>query len=411
MRLPDNPNNLAEVLPRSEPVQVEELPLITRVTRDAAKAQRTAERLRYVGAKVVVVEEPIERGWTAFCKTHPAQLAARNCELCSVDICPGCMVDASGLSLCADCQSERSVIKRGTRQRQLVVALLFTFFMYQVVEYLQDDQAKIAGAGPIRVGIFQFADADLLSAPIIRSLNQGSQDGSHEQSLADLGPWFDAEHKRYTGQPKQYVNIETRGPFTVDVEPPALTADGDTWFQSMFRAWKYPRYFHRLAEEHGINVDEYGIKVYVVYSGGARDMASHSRGSKKGRVAVVFVSTQEKNPAYALTTMAHEIGHALGAADAYDPDTSQSIHPLGFVEPFREPLYPQRYAELMAVDIPVSPQVEMEVTGLNQLRVGYRTAADMGWIDPERASLFYTPPALTPEERLDHATIPTEPPR
>jgi hypothetical protein len=410
VRLPEDSTALYEVLPRSEPVQAEELPLITRVTRDVAKARRTAERLRQVGAKVVVVEEPVERGWSAFCATHPAQLAARNCETCDAAICPGCMVAAKGLGLCAKCKDERHLRRRGTRRRQLVVALLFTAFIYQVVQYLQDDQAKIAGSGPIRVGIFQFTNAAYLSAPIVRSLNRGPSETGSGQSLVDLGPWFDAEHKRYTGQSGPYVQIEPRGPFVVDIQPPTLANPGDSWFQAMVRAWKYPRYFQRQVEEQGIDVEEYGIKVYVIYGGGSRDLASHSRGSKKGRVAVVFVSAEERNTAYALTTMAHEIGHALGAADAYDPATSLAAHPEGFVEPFRDPLYPQRYAEFMAVDVPVGPELEVEVARLDQVRVGYRSAADMNWIDPEKANLFYTPPAMTPEEWLDRPTLAAEPP-
>jgi len=384
-------------------VKAEELPLITRVTRDSAKAQRTADRLRRVGAKVVVVEEPVERGWSAFCSEHPAQIAARFCESCDAAICPECIVAANGLTLCASCRDSRLDRKRGTRRRQLVVALLFTVFIYQVVQYLQDDQQKIAGSGPVRVGIFQFTSEDNLRSPIIHALNQGHEAGQPQNSLMALGPWFNAEHRRYTGLTGRYINAEIRGPFMVSVDPPPLAVDGDNWFQAMVRAWQYPRYFHSLARQHGIDVDSYGVKVYVVYGGGARDLASHSRGSKKGRVAVVFVNTTERNTAYALTTMAHEIGHALGAADAYDPVTSLAKHPEGFVEPFRDPLYPQRYAELMAVDIPVGPDIEVEVGRLEKVRVGYRSAADMGWIGPEKADLFYTPPEITPAERLDQA--------
>jgi hypothetical protein len=61
----------------------------------------------------------------------------------------------------------------------------------------------------------------------------------------------------------------------------------------------------------------------------------------------------------------------------------------------------------MAVDVPLSPTEEFEVTTLKQLKVGYDTAAGMGWIGPEQAKLFYTPPALSPDERLDQT--PAEP--
>ncbi len=379
----------------------EDLPLVTRVTKELHKARRTAARLRKTGAQVVVVEEPVERGRSAFCTAHPAQLAARTCESCGTAICPGCMVDANGHPLCTRCDSSKTIKIQGTRRRQLVMALLFTVFLYQVVEYLRTDQEKVSGGSPVRIGIIQFAPPKQLGSPIIRALNKGRTPDAVYDTLMDLGPWFDREHKRYTGVPGPYLDVQTRGPFPVDIQAPSLSKDGDSWYQAMFRAWRYPRYFRRLAEDLGVPIEEYGIKVYVVYGTGSRDLASHSRGSKKGRVAVVFVSVQERSPAYAITTMAHEIGHALGAQDTYDPATSLADHPTGFMEPFADPLFPQRFAELMAVDIPLTPKEEMEVTRLNQVRVGYQTAADMGWIGPEQAKLFYTPPALTPAERLN----------
>ena len=401
VRLPDDTTALEDVLPRSRPVAPEDLPLVTRVTRDLHKARRTAARLRRTGAQVVVVEEPVGRGVSAFCTAHPAQLAARRCESCDTAICPGCMVDANGHPLCARCHGTKTIRIRDTRRRQLVMAFLFTVFLYQVVEYLRADQEKVAGSGPVRVGIIQFAPAEHLGAPIIRALNQGRGPTAVHDTLMDLGPWFDREHKRYTGVAGTYLDVQARGPFPVEVQAPRLAVSGDSWYQAMLRAWRYPRYFQRLAEDLGVPIDDYGIKVYVIYSAGDRDLASHSRGSKKGRVAVVFVSMQETNPAYALTTMAHEIGHALGATDSYDPLTSLADHPTGFMEPFADPLYPQRFAELMAVDIPLSPSEEVEVTKLNRVRVGYQTAAGMGWIGPEQAKLFYTPPALSPAQRLD----------
>ena len=51
--------------------------------------------------------------------------------------------------------------------------------------------------------------------------------------------------------------------------------------------------------------------------------------------------------------------------------------------------------------MPLTPTEEFEVTTLKQLKVGYESAAGMGWIGPEQAKLFYTPPAITPAEQLE----------
>jgi hypothetical protein len=45
------------------------------------------------------------------------------------------------------------------------------------------------------------------------------------------------------------------------------------------------------------------------------------------------------------------------------------------------------------------------------VRVGYQTAADMNWIDKEKAHLFFTPPEITPEQRLDPLDDPGEAPK
>ena len=47
--------------------------------------------------------------------------------------------------------------------------------------------------------------------------------------------------------------------------------------------------------------------------------------------------------------VAHELCHPLGATDKYD---GVSVWPQGYVEPDREPRYPQRKAEIMALGKP-----------------------------------------------------------
>jgi hypothetical protein len=98
--------------------------------------------------------------------------------------------------------------------------------------------------------------------------------------------------------------------------------------------------------------------------------------------------------------VAHELAHTLGAQDFYNPSTFLAVHPEGFVEPFIDPLYPQEFAELMAGDIPTGATSELEATSLDDVRIGYATARDLGWIAPEVADLFYTPWEASPEERL-----------
>ena len=413
VRLPEDVGTVDRVLPRSRPVQESELPLVTRVTDNLPAARETADRLRQTGAQVVIVEEPAERGQSAFCTDHPAQLAARSCATCTAAICPGCMAKAGGQALCGRCLEAVETKIRTTRRRQLFLLFIFVAFLYEVWGHIKKDEEQVTGLAPITVGIVQFAPKADLGANIIRQLNQGPIEDPDGRTLRAIAPWLNAEYSRYTGDKDRRFRVETRGPFSVDLNPPELHKDGDSWFTAMFRAWRYPQYFRSLAADNGVPIDTYTVKVYVIYGGTEFDMASHSRGSRKGRVAMVFVSIDETNPAYALTTMLHEMGHALGATDTYDPETSRATHPQGFVEPFANPLYPQRFAEVMAVDVPLSPTLEKEVRTLSEVRVGYQAAAEMGWIDMEQAQLFYAPNEISPDDKLksDENGVPTDPGR
>ena len=400
VQLPEDPQKIDAVLPRSRPVNVEDLPLVTRVTDAIDAAHDTAHRLRQAGARVVIVEEPVDRDGSAFCTDHPAQLAARQCERCSAAICAGCMVNARGEPRCVRCQTE--IVSQNTRirRRQLFLLLIFSAFLYKVWDHFRLDAERMESSAPITIGVIQFAPKADTSANIIRDLNYGSNEPGQGRTLRDLAPWLNAEFSRYSGNPDERFRVDIRGPFAVDVNAPTLAETGDSWFTRMVRAVQYPRYFQQLAADHGVDADRYTVKVYVIYGGSQYDMASHSRGSETGRVAVVYVSLDELNPGYPLATIAHEIGHTLGADDNYDPDTSRAIHPEGFVEPFSKPLFPQSFAELMAVDIPISRTGEMEVATLDQIRVGHSSAAGMGWISSEQAELFYTPAEVGPEDRL-----------
>ena len=145
--------------------------------------------------------------------------------------------------------------------------------------------------------------------------------------------------------------------------------------------------------------ESYGVMLVVVYGNEIGDLAADSRGSAKARLGVVHVDLQDANPTYPVITTAHELAHALGALDKYDPVSALSDYPEGYVEPFIDPLYPQRYAELMAVDIPSSRHSEKEVQELRRVRVGHATAAELGWITQARSDLFYQP-EIDPLDRL-----------
>ncbi|MEC7946565.1 MAG: hypothetical protein VX265_03295, partial [Myxococcota bacterium] len=368
-------------------------------THDQQVAVRTASRLRNAGAVVLVLAEPGGRGEDAFCRFHPDRIAARTCLHCTAAICTSCRQQAGDEDICPDCVSLGRGRRRTVRLRQLFALFLFAVFCYQVFAYFRHQQQVVSPGGPVRVAILQFSSPKDPLPHAARALNAVAGQGT---SFEDIGPWLSAEHRRYGGKGSYAVDV--LGPWGRTVEPPPLSAPGAGPLRAAWRSFRYPRYFHGLATDQGVDPDSYGGRIYVIYTDEMGDRARESRGSEKGRVAIAFVSSQEQNPAYAVLTVAHELGHVLGADDLYDMDTFRAVHPEGFVEPYAESLYPQAFAELMAVDRPVGPRTESEVHSLDEVRIGHRTASSLGWIRKEQADLFYQPPALSAQDRLRPST-------
>jgi hypothetical protein len=356
------------------------LPQVLLESTDHAEAVEHARRVRAEGAEVVVVEHASEGH--ALCPAHPAEVAARDCRDCGAPICAECRADARGERICGRCLGKRWGTARMRRVRQLFAVFVFVVFAYQVLVFVRGEEDLLDSRSTIRGVIVQFAESSLLDDPFVLSLSQGEPG----ERLSAIGPWFDAERQRYTGLPGRALDLDLVGPFPAAEETPDLGEPGDGFLALAYKAWAYPRFYHERARRFGVDPDRYAVRVYVTYVDTALDVESESRGSRRGRVAAAELGVKGGTPAYAQLTVAHEIGHILGAADHYDPDTFLAVYPEGYVEPLATPRYPQRYAELMAVDVPQSERTEREVESLDEVRVGSHTAAELGWIGGVRAA-------------------------
>lgn len=122
------------------------------------------------------------------------------------------------------------------------------------------------------------------------------------------------------------------------------------------------------------------IRLFVVFHDpGLRSELPHSHGLRELLLGVAHVFANRRLQQSNNVIIAHELLHTLGATDKYDPASNQPVFPEGFAEPGREPLYPQRFAEIMGGRIPLSPDRAEMPPGLRAARVGRQTAAEIGW--------------------------------
>lgn len=160
--------------------------------------------------------------------------------------------------------------------------------------------------------------------------------------------------------------------------PPALARDANLfsilWWSLRMRYWAWQ------TPDAGVTPD---IKLFVVYHDPARSPTlSHSVGMQKGLYGVVNVFADSAMSGSNDVVAAHELLHTLGATDKYSLRDNQPLHPIGYAEPTREPLFPQTHAELMGGRIPLTSKESTTPESLDQVVVGPLTAAEIGWIKP-----------------------------
>ena len=157
--------------------------------------------------------------------------------------------------------------------------------------------------------------------------------------------------------------------------PPAPPAEASVlavvWWSLRLRYWAWR---HEDASLLG------DISVFVVYHDPATNPTiPHSLGLKEGHIGVVHAFASNDMTQTNNVVIAHELLHTLGATDKYDPATNLPLYPEGYVDPGREPRYPQDKAEIMAGRIPLAPGRASIPRHLAETEVGRTTASEIGW--------------------------------
>ncbi len=196
-----------------------------------------------------------------------------------------------------------------------------------------------------------------------------------EDAFNPVEKYFAAQGSRYGIQNTQPVELKLRTELTrLPPRPPVDTGMLKTaWWSLRLRYWAWQ-----------VTRDDPGpytrIRLFVVFHDPAsRRELPQSHGLRKLLVGVAHVFASRNQESVNSVVVAHELLHTFGATDKYDPATNLPVYPHGFAEPERQPLFPQRFAEIMGGRVPVSPQSAEIPPGLGSTLVGATTAREIAW--------------------------------
>lgn len=247
------------------------------------------------------------------------------------------------------------------------VVLLLSILFVIVIGTWMTEKRMASWERPILVTVYPInADNDSATARFVSELDVGD--------FNEINRFFEREAQAYGMTVTPAFRFQLAPPGTE--LPPAVPGQFDRlrialWSLKM-RWWSWRQGFrHDL-----VNAD---VQMFVLYRGlnGAEE-SGISVGMRKGRYGIVRAYGRQRHQATNHVVFAHELLHVLGASDKYVLSTGEPIHPEGFAEPDRTPVYPQRYAEIMGGRIPLDLGRSAMPASLDQCRIGRVTAAEIG---------------------------------
>jgi hypothetical protein len=252
--------------------------------------------------------------------------------------------------------------------RNIRLAILVGILFFVAVGSWLDQHRSTSWQHTVRVGAFPVsADGSAVAAAYIAAL-----DAARLQPVSDF---IAREAHRYGVAIDEPVEIKLYP--TLVRAPPVLDPQAGMFARLL---WSLRLRYYRSQAVGTITRSRPQIALFLVYHDPSlAPVLPHSLGLQRGLTGVVHLfATRSQDDQNAIVT-AHELLHTFGATDKYT-DGGVPLYPAGYAEPLLIPRYPQRYAEIMAGRVPLSPDRQEMPDDLSQTIVGPASALEIGWI-------------------------------
>jgi hypothetical protein len=221
---------------------------------------------------------------------------------------------------------------------------------------------------PLRVAIYPInADGSKTTQAYIEMLGI--------DSFADIEAFFDMEAERYTLALKNPVDVYLSSQIMkIPPQPPHNGSVLSIMYWSLkLRYWSWSQDNYKYPKD---------IQIFVLYyDPETHERVAHSLGLQKGLVGIVNAFSSERMTTENNIIIAHELLHTVGATDKYYVDTNFPVYPIGYAEPERTPLYPQKKAEIMAGRTPINENQAEIPEKLKETVIGNLTAREISWLN------------------------------
>jgi hypothetical protein len=206
-----------------------------------------------------------------------------------------------------------------------------------------------------------------------RATSEAYVDALTSAQFKPIETFMSREAKRY-GISMQPIKVEYHG--RLESHPPQPPSGRSVlenmWWSLRFRAWAWYRNWSS-------DNDHSDVELFVAYYDTATSTSlRHSVGLQGGLIGIINAFADKSYRGSNQVVIIHELMHTLGATDKYG-QANMPAHPQGYAEPYRDPLYPQRKAEIMGGRIPISAQQSKMPEKLGEVVVGAYTATEIHW--------------------------------